>query len=40
MARVASGSGVVEEARKAIAEASTVEQLRQAQAVIFRWIMG
>lgn len=35
MARVASGSSVVKEARKAIAEASTVEQLRQAQAVIF-----
>lgn len=35
MARVASGSGVVKQARKAIADAATVEQLRQAQAVIF-----
>jgi transposase len=35
MARMASGSSVVEQARKAIADASTVEQLRQAQAVLF-----
>lgn len=35
MARVASGSGMVEQARKAIATASSVEQLRQAQAVVF-----
>ncbi len=34
MARVASGSSVVKQARKAIAEATTVEQLRQAQAVL------
>ncbi len=34
MARVASGSSVVKQARKAIADAATVEQLRQAQAVV------
>lgn len=35
MARVARGSSVVAQARKAIAEATTVAQLRQAQAVVF-----
>lgn len=34
MARMARGSKVVKQARKAIAEASTIEQLRQAQAVV------
>jgi transposase len=35
MARVASGQSAVAQARKAIAQATTVEQLRQAQAVVF-----
>ena len=35
MARSAGGSQGVEQARQAIAEATTIEQLRQAQAVVF-----
>jgi len=37
MARPARGTEVLEMAREMVARAETIEQLRQAQAVVLRW---